>query len=521
MLASAIVVFREVLEAALIVGIVLAATRGIVGRGRWVLAGIAAGIAGAVLAAAFATSISELMSGMGQEAFNAGILFLAVVMLGWHNVWMSRHGRAMARDMKAVGSAVAAGERPLYVLAIVVGLAVLREGSEVVLFLYGIAASGGSALQLVSGSLLGVVLGMIAGAALYLGLLRIPTGKLFTVTGWMILLLAAGMAAQGAGFLVQAGVLPPLGDSLWDTSNILSERSLVGQVLHTLIGYIAQPAGVQVAFYAATVLVIGVLMRLYGREEAMRKAAGIAAGIVALGAAVGVDADRAHAADDYIRYPTVVERELEFEQRGAVDFDSDPGRNHHQNYKAAIGYGITDFWRAEIEGEFNKEPGRKLNYETTGIENIVRVLPEGKYWLDLGLFAEYEIAADKNDPDELHFGPIFQKAVGPILVTFNPFFAHEIGSHAAASMEFEYGAQFRYQWHEQFEPGIEVFGRPGEIRGFGRVSDQEHKAGPVAYGRFGFGRYGALKYEAGVLFGLTHNSPSETIKWLVEYEFFL
>src|SRR5574338_1074503 len=186
MLASAIVVFREVLEAALIVGIVLAATRGIPGRGRWVLAGIAAGIAGAVLAAAFATSISELMSGMGQEAFNASILFLAVVMLGWHNVWMSRHGRAMARDMKAVGSAVAAGERPLYVLAIVVGLAVLREGSEVVLFLYGIAASGGSALQLASGSLLGVVLGMIAGAALYLGLLRIPTGKLFTVTGWMI-----------------------------------------------------------------------------------------------------------------------------------------------------------------------------------------------------------------------------------------------------------------------------------------------------------------------------------------------
>lgn len=518
MLASAIVVFREVLEAALIVGIVLAATRGIPGRGRWVLAGIAAGIAGAVLAAAFATSISELMSGMGQEAFNASILFLAVVMLGWHNVWMSRHGRAMARDMKAVGSAVAAGERPLYVLAIVVGLAVLREGSEVVLFLYGIAASGGSALQLASGSLLGVVLGMIAGAALYLGLLRIPTGKLFTVTGWMILLLAAGMAAQGAGFLVQAGVLPPLGDTLWDTSNILSERSLVGQVLHTLIGYIAQPSGIQLAFYLATVLVIGLLMRLYGSEDAVRKAAGVVVGVLALGAAIGAGAERAHA-DDEIFYPTVVQGEAELEHRGSVDFDKDPERNKKQEYELGIGYGVTDFWHVEVEGEFAKEPSEKRGFETTEFETVLRVLPQGKYWLDLGLYGKYEIANERGSPDEVKFGPIFQKSFGPLLVTLNPFFAHEVGSHAEESMEFQYGAQFRYLWHANFEPGIEVFGKPGEIRSFGRVSDQEHKAGPVAFGSFSFGRYGTVNYEAGVLFGLTHAAPAQTVKWMVEYEY--
>jgi high-affinity iron transporter len=520
MLASAIVVFREVLEAALIVGIVLAATRGIVGRGRWVVAGVAAGIAGAVLAAAFATSISELMSGMGQEAFNAAILFLAVVMLGWHNVWMSRHGRARARDMKAVGSAVAAGEQPLYVLAIVVGLAVLREGSEVVLFLYGIAASGGSALQLASGSLVGVVLGAVAGAALYLGLLRIPTGKLFTVTGWMILLLAAGMAAQGAGFLVQAGALPPLGDTLWDSSGILSERSLVGQVLHTLIGYIARPSGIQLLFYLATVLVIGVLMRLYGRAETMRKAAGAAAGVLALGAALGAGVDRAYAADD-IKYPTVVQGEVELEHRGRVNFDSDPERNKEQTYELGIGYGVTDFWKVEVEGEFAKDPSEKRKFEATEFETIVRALPMGKYWLDLGLFAKYEIANERGSPDEVKFGPILQKPFGPVLVTLNPFFAHEVGSYSEGSMEFEYGVQARYMWHEQFEPGIEVFGKPGEISGFGRVSDQEHKVGPVAYGRFGFGRYGALKYEAGVLFGVTHGAPAQTVKWLLEYEFFL
>jgi hypothetical protein len=217
----------------------------------------------------------------------------------------------------------------------------------------------------------------------------------------------------------------------------------------------------------------------------------------------------------------VVQGELELEHRGAVDFDRDPDVNHHQNYKAAIGYGVTDFWKTEIEGEFNKEPGRKANYEATDFENIFRVLPEGKYWLDLGLFAEYELAADKGDPDEVHFGPIVQKSFGPMIATLNPFFAHEVGSHAAASMEFEYGTQLRYRWLEQFEPGVEAFGRPGEIRGFRPLAEQEHKIGPVAYGRFGFGRYGAIKYEAGVLFGLTHGSPDRTVKWLVEYEFFL
>ncbi|TMK28847.1 MAG: hypothetical protein E6G69_13260 [Alphaproteobacteria bacterium] len=88
---------------------------------------------------------------------------------------------------------------------------------------------------------------------------------LFSVTGWLILLLAAGMASQGAAFLLQADLLPPLGQSLWDTSFLLSEQSLTGRVLHTLIGYTAQPAGIQVVFYLATLLVIGALMRLVGR----------------------------------------------------------------------------------------------------------------------------------------------------------------------------------------------------------------------------------------------------------------
>ena len=103
------------------------------------------------------------------------------------------------------------------------------------------------------------------GTVVYFGLLAIPLRRLFGVTSWLIVLLAAGMAAQGAAFLMQANLLPPLGNQLWDTSAVLSERSPLGVLLHVLIGYSAQPAGIQVVFYLATLIVIGTLMRVTSR----------------------------------------------------------------------------------------------------------------------------------------------------------------------------------------------------------------------------------------------------------------
>lgn len=271
MLATAIIVFREVLEAALVIGIVLAATQGLARRNVWVSLGIVAGIAGAGLVALFADVISAALAGAGQEVFNSGILLFAVVMLGWHNVWMRRHGREMAQQMRDVGQAIKVGDRSMYMLAVVVGLAVLREGSEVVLFLYGIAvAQQDSSRLMISGGLLGLLSGAAMGLLMYRGLLRISSRHLFTVTTWLITLLAAGMAAQAAGFLTQADLLPPLVQSMWDTSGILAQSSIPGRVLQTLVGYVDHPNGMQVLFYAATLVSIAVLMRLYGNAPSTK-----------------------------------------------------------------------------------------------------------------------------------------------------------------------------------------------------------------------------------------------------------
>ncbi len=119
MLASLLLVFREVLEAALIVSIVAAATRGVSRRGAWISAGLGLGVIGALLVAAFAGAIADAMSGMGQEWFNAIVLLAAVLMIGWHVVWMSRHARELASQMKSVGTDVSAGSRPMTALLVV------------------------------------------------------------------------------------------------------------------------------------------------------------------------------------------------------------------------------------------------------------------------------------------------------------------------------------------------------------------------------------------------------------------
>lgn len=261
MFGTAIIVFREVLEAALVVSIVAAATRGLVGRGRLLVGGVITGIAGAVLVAAFAGEISQWASGSGQALFNAGVLFAATALIAWHVLWMSRHGRELAGALNAVGRAVRDGNRPPSALMAVVALAILREGSEVVLFLYGLAAGGTTALGLAAGSAAGVAAGVSAGLALYLGLLRIPPGRMFSATNWILLLVAAGMASQAGQFLVQANWLPSLGGQLWDTSRLISDGSPLGHLLHVLIGYDARPDGVQLVLFIATLVIVGVMGR--------------------------------------------------------------------------------------------------------------------------------------------------------------------------------------------------------------------------------------------------------------------
>jgi len=270
MLAALVIVFREVLEAGLIVGVVLAASRGVPGRNRAIALGIAAGILGSMVVAAFASQISNAFDGRGQELFAAAVLLLAVVMLTWHVVWMSDHARQLTREMRELGASVEAGTKSVAVLGIATFSAVMREGSEVVLFLTGIALqSGSTAAGLVLGSLAGLALGAVVSAVLYFGLSAIPIRRLFSVTGVLVTLLAAGLAAEAVHQLSNAGLVPQSLDKvLWDSSWLLSEKGIVGRLLSILVGYRDHPTLAQLMAYVATAGTIFALSRyVHGRPS--------------------------------------------------------------------------------------------------------------------------------------------------------------------------------------------------------------------------------------------------------------
>jgi len=272
MFGSALIIFRETLEAALVISIVAAATRNVSRRTLMISLGVLAGVVGSGILAGLTETIANLADGSGQELFNAGVLGVAVLMLGWHHVWMSTHGAELARDAKRVGAEVSDGTRGLSAIAVLIALTVLREGAESVLFLHGMASGDGSSLtDILGGGALGLIGGAALGLVMYFGLMRIPLKWFFSVTGWMLVLLAAGLAGQMARFLIQADWLPSLVTPLWDTSAILSADSLLGRILHALVGYEPSPSAMQMLFYVATLAVILSAASMVRRQQTITR----------------------------------------------------------------------------------------------------------------------------------------------------------------------------------------------------------------------------------------------------------
>ncbi|MDX8395886.1 MAG: FTR1 family protein [Mariprofundaceae bacterium] len=257
MISSMVIVFREMLEMALVIGVLLVATRGMPGSRRWIGAGMAIGASVAIALGLFMEELENSFDGDGEFLFNAIVLSIASVLIAWTVIWMSQHGREMTARMKHVGKSVAEGDMPYRALAVVSMAVVMREGAEAVFFLFGAASAGVEAASMLTGSIMGVLLGLILGVIVYRGLLRIPLDYVFSVVGWVLIFLAAGMASQAAFNLVLIDMLPELIESVWNTSSLLSQESAVGELLHVLVGYDENPSGMQLLVFVLffTVLV--------------------------------------------------------------------------------------------------------------------------------------------------------------------------------------------------------------------------------------------------------------------------
>jgi len=509
MLSTAIVIFREMVEIAMILGVVLAATRHVPGRALWVFGGLAAGLAGAGLVAVFAQAISNAMSGMGQEFFNAMILFTAALFIGWTVVWMRIHARDVAMHLKHVGHQVTDGTLPHYSLSVIIGLAILREGSEIVLFIYGMTLSGQSTASIVAGSVTGVVLGTITGVLFYYGLLKIPTKYALTVTSWLLMLLVAGLASQGSSYLLAAGYFSDLSHQVWDSSWLLSEDGILGKSLHTLIGYTARPSVLQVMVYVATLL--GLLAAIKWLDRRHKKTLALAFALLAF----GVHSHPAYALDE-IYSPIAEPGELSLEYNGSRTFDHNSAKNNDQEHEIALEYGIADRIVTEVSGGFAKEPDGALRMEDVELEGRWQFFEQGKYWLDTGMLAAYDFSTQSQTPDSLELKLLLQKDIGRVTSTANIGFDQNMGEYSAHTGGPDYVLLWntRYRYNEYFEPGIELQSDFGQGHTLGHFSEQEHYIGPAVYGKL----FGALKYQAAWLAGMSTASSQSAARLLVEYE---
>ena len=232
---------------------------------------------------------------------------------------MNRNGRELTQHFKEVGTAVIKGKKPKYTLTIVVALSVLREGSEIVMFVYSAIVTGGKTHLLIIGSLFGICMGIFAGVGIYYGLMKIPIKKVLTVTSWLLMLLVAGMVAQAFGYLSAAGRVPDLIPMVWDTSRFISDGSLLGKVMHILVGYTDRPSGIQLLVYFLTIGGLFVAVKTVGQPSVQNSKKYITLIIAGFIGIFGLS--HPAFAEKQVFEPYAEQGEWEFENTGVYDID--------------------------------------------------------------------------------------------------------------------------------------------------------------------------------------------------------
>jgi high-affinity iron transporter len=255
-----LITLREGIEAALIISILLAYLRqvGEAGQARLVWIGSAAAIVVSLAAGAVLYGIGAEFEGTAEQAFEGLVTLFAVAVLTWMIFWMRRQGGRVKSELQhRVDAALLGGGLALGSLAFV---AVLREGIETALFLYGAEqAAGQGLLPTVLGGLIGLSVAAVLGYLLYRGGLRLNLRVFFRVTGVLIIIVAAGLFAFSVHELQEAGWLPFLTQPAFDISHRLSDENGVGAMLRAVIGYNDDPSVLEVIAWASYLLVAGLL----------------------------------------------------------------------------------------------------------------------------------------------------------------------------------------------------------------------------------------------------------------------
>ena len=242
--------------------------------------------------------------------------------------------------------------------------------------------------------------------------------------------------------------------------------------------------------------------------------------VLIAGAALSVATVVPAAADFKVQTPDAETGEIAIEPLG--DYGHDPLRAHSGELSLTqeFEYGVNGFWRTELELEQGRDAGfgQSFNFSQVTWENIFQFTERGQYWLDAGFFAEFGKATLQGNPNEFTFGPIFRKEIFGTINTMNLFMEKEVGNSSSGRPFFLYAWETRLALGTPIEPGFQAYGQPSAFEGFNSHWPQDNRIGPQLFGTISNIGPGTLKWNGGILFGVTAASPRETIRWQLEYE---
>ena len=264
MLAVIIIVLREMLEIFLIVGMVSAALKEVGYRKKVISVGGGVGL-GLFISICFAFVLNEinmLFDGEGQEFLNIFILSSSIFCIAWTLLWMSGYSKKLANKVHNASIKMKKEDVNIWPMILLILFAIIREGGELILFLFGLSTGGIDNYDMIIGVIVGIVIGLMFSFGVYSGLINLEIKRFFKVINCLLVLLAAGMASQLASYVSAIDLISYFSSTMWDSSRFISDGSILGKLLNGLIGYSSRPTVLQVVFYLSTILVMIFLLKV-------------------------------------------------------------------------------------------------------------------------------------------------------------------------------------------------------------------------------------------------------------------
>jgi len=225
-------------------------------------------------------------------------------------------------------------------------------------------------------------------------------------------------------------------------------------------------------------------------------------------------------ADFKVKMPDAEPGELELESIGNYGQSGHTATDNEQSFVHELEYGVNNFWRTALEFDTDRPagPGHRLTFDQLTWENFFQLTERGQYWIDAGFFAEFGKTLVGHTPNETTFGPMLRKEIGPTINTVNLFLEKDLGQFSGGRPNFVYAWETRVALGGIVDPGFQAYGQPGAFGHFLPISAQDHRIGPQLFGEIHQFGPGTVKWNGGLLFGLTPAAPRRTARWQLEYE---